>query len=165
MAGETFTLVGSITVPTGGAATVAFTNIAQGGSDLYLEVSSLGGGSLPLVQPNGDAANSISRFIQGVGVNVSTATATSIAFTTGAGGAGTAPAVNVVYISNYTSITAKLISVDSGRNGSAGFTSGYYNSTTPLTSLTLAASSGSFLEGSVFSLYQIRRNAGDATIA
>ena len=161
------TLVSTVTVGSGGAASIEFTGIAGTGKDLVLLFSTrsdTSGDNLRL-RLNGDTGTNYTRInLRGSGAAASSVTGTQdFAFigqqpetthTANTFGNG------LVYLSNYTSTTNKSFSGDvvSEQNATTAWqilTAGSYSTSLAITSLTLFPVSGNFVQHSTASLYII----------
>ena len=159
----TMTLVETITVGSGGAASIEFTGIPQTGKDLLIVLSYRSSFSDTVrtlnIYPNGDTTGVSTILLEGLGssvqsfsggdsfgrVNGSTSTANTFSSTTG-------------YFSNYTSGSAKSFTVDAvtennATSANAGIVAGLWNKTSPITSLKFDAATT--LEHTTASLYII----------
>jgi hypothetical protein len=161
------TLVSTVTVGSGGAATIEFTGIAGTGKDLLVVLSSRATSeSYPIIQFNNDGtvANYTVRFLEGNGSNASSGTASS-----GFGGVLVSPISattsntfgNVAfYISNYAGSTAKSVSIDAVGEANAttayqSIRAGSYSGTSAITSVKLYNNGDSLSQYSSASLYII----------
>jgi len=157
------TLVSTITVGSGGAASIEFTGIAGDGKDLLLLISgrnSLGNFGSPL-EINGSTANQSGIYLRGTGATTNNGTSTAVlgfinpnTYTANTFGNSS------VYISNYAAATAKSVSHDGvvENNATAGYLEiGAYlwDNTAAITSLLLYTFEGIYLEHSTASLYII----------
>jgi hypothetical protein len=161
-----YQLIETVTVGSGGAASIEFTGINQDGVDLALLISSRGQASQTaiIIRLNSDPSplNDEIR-LEGSGsasFSVSSTNATYIrAYSTGTSQTSNTFSNSSVYVPNYTGSTHKSVSVDSVQenNAAASFqllNAGLYKSTSAITSVNLSISSG-FAEYSSASLYQI----------
>ena len=179
-------LISTITVGAGGAATIDFTSIPGTFTDLML-VHSLRSNSTdgPAFSANITFNNSGSGYTERILYNNSGGGAASGtrsgAFLDWAGlspASGTGSTANTfgsgrLYVANYTSSAAKSISSDSAQESNT--TNGAYwnfysvaaswSGTAAITSLKLTASAGSFMQYSTASLYGITKGSGGATVA
>ena len=154
-------LIETVTVGAGGAASIEFTDIPQDGSDLVLKLSIRNTDSSNIkIQPNGtDTTSGI--LLRGTGSTVQSFT-TSV-FTGNRDDLSTANTFgnSSVYISNYTSTTNKSISVDavSENNGTAAvqdIVAFAQTSSVGVTTLkAVMQSAGNFMQYSTASLYKI----------
>ena len=157
------TLYATTTVPSGGASSIEFTNIPQTGKDLLLVVSgrvseaatsfacsvdlNSSGGSSKILRGTGSAAESLDRASVRLLIIANSATASTFGNSS-------------VYISNYTSSTAKSISIDTvtENNATAAFqelAAGLSTSTSAVTSLLVNGQGPTFQQHSTASLYII----------
>jgi len=165
-------LVSTVTVGSGGAASIEFTGIAGTGKDLLVLLSGRGVEAATLtdyyLELNGvTAANYNSRLLYGSGS--SAASTTSTGYINGAIRAGWVPSSNatastfgndLIYISNYTSTTNKSISTDSVTENNAtvsnqNLTAGSFTSSSAITSVKLYVAGVNFAQHSTASLYII----------
>lgn len=165
------TLVSTVTVGAGGAASIEFTNIPQTGKDLLILVSGRNSGANGLyLTLNGDttASRYTYRMVYGTGTVIG---ATSGTNTTGQGGyigesnrnSYTANTFDnsSIYIANYASSITKSISVESVAENNANaadqeINALSYNQTTAITSaLVRYLSPDTFVQHSTASLYII----------
>ena len=157
----TMTLIETITVGSGGAASIEFTGIAGDATDLVLSLSLRNsvdspsatlafntGGSYTRKRllGNGSAASSDSATVD-LQSNTSVSTASTFSNSS-------------VYVSNYGSAAAKSYSVDSVNENNAtlanqAIIAGSWTGTAAITSLELTPTSGNFVEHSTASLYII----------
>ena len=177
----TMTLVSTVTVGAGGAASIEFTGIPQTGTDLVLVYSiRTSRTSLDLLgaQFNNDttSGNYVVRWLRGDG---STATSDTRSTLSGiyAGVANDSSQTSntfsnhSLYIPNYTSSSAKTVSDDSveENNGSTaymGISANRWSGTAAITSIKLLSLNAStLLQYSTASLYTITKGSGGATVA
>jgi len=157
----TMTLVETITVGSGGAASIEFTGIPGNAKDLVLSVSLRNsvdspsatvsfnsGGTYSRIRllGNGSAASSDSATID-VQSNTSISTANTFSNSS-------------LYVSNYATSAAKSYSVDSVNENNAtlanqSMIAGSWTGTAAITSVELTPTSGNFVEHSTASLYTI----------
>lgn len=162
----TMTLVSTVTVGSGGAASIEFTNIPQTGKDLLVVLSSRSSfESYPVVQLNNDGttSNYASRTLQGNGASASSSTQGA----TGGILLGTISSTTsntfgniAIYISNYASTTNKSISADAVGEANAttayqNITAGSYTTSSAVTSVKLFNNGDSLAQHSTASLYII----------
>jgi hypothetical protein len=173
----TMTLVSTVTVGSGGAASIDFNSLPQTGTDLYIVVSARTAasqiGDNCKVTINGVTTNQTSRRLYGVGTtidsdnlsyiiigNINGNTATTNAFGCGMG-----------YIRNYTGSTNKSFASEgsSETNGSSAYNAmqaGLWSNSAAITSISLTTETGSnFLQYSTASLYTITKGSGGATVS
>jgi hypothetical protein len=167
---NTYTLIASNTVGSGGAASINFTSIPATYTDLVIQYSirisqagtndwalltfnSIGGTSNNAIYLRGDGSTAASssgltsNYIRGVIANGASSTASTFAS-------------NTVYIPNYTSSNYKSVSLDGTQedNATANYmviTAGLLTNTSVITSIQLAAPSGTFVQYSTAYLYGI----------
>jgi hypothetical protein len=151
----TYSLISSVTVGSGGAASIDFTSIPGTYTDLLVKLSTRTNRvdvySSVFISFNGSTANFSTRYIQGDGSSAISATGTDFIFQ-GVGSTATANTFSnaEIYIPNYTSSNNKSFSVDgvAETNG----TTQYMNLTAGLWSQTAAITSIAFT-GMTFSQY------------
>jgi aspartate/tyrosine/aromatic aminotransferase len=176
MASNTFTLISSVTVGSGGASTVSFSSIPTTYTDLLIKISGRTNRSnsevdLFNISINGNSSAVYSaKVLYGTGSSTASGTDTSqTTLTSTALANGNTATANTfgnteVYIPNYTSSNAKSISADgvSENNGTTGFqwmAAGLFNSSSAITSLTFSpANSSLILQYSTFYLYGIKNS-------
>ena len=165
---NTFELIASSTVGSGGAASIDFTSIPSTFTDLCIKVSARGafagiGGSI-LVQFNGVTTNLSSRILEGSGSSAYSYTgSTSIA------NAGITNANNTantfgnaeIYIPNYAGGANKSLSVDgTGENNATenyqGLTAGLWSNTSAITAIKLLINATTFVQHSTAYLYGVK---------
>jgi len=160
----TMTLVETITVGSGGAASITFSNIPQTGKDLLLLLSLRSNAAFAVafsrVQVNSDSGSGI--FLRSSGSAASTGTFTSAILAEGAGDEATANTFgnSSVYIANYTSTSAKSVSVDFTSENNAtlirqGLNAAITTSTAAVTSLLVEDVGDTLLQHTSVSLYII----------
>ena len=177
----TMTLVSTVTVGAGGAASIDFTSIPQTGTDLLVVLSTR------ITEPeiqwpitiefNGSGGTSYSsRWLNGTGSGVQSGSTSSAA----KANIGTSSARDstsntfgntTTYIANYSSTSAaKSISSDSvGENNATEarqyLNAGLWNSTSAISSLKVFPISGTWSQYSIASLYTITKGSGGATVS
>lgn len=157
----------TVTLNALGTSTIQFLSIPQDFTDLLIKVSARsnvsGTRTNLLVRPNGSSANASDRRLLGYDSSqVQSSTASNITLSV-VGNTSTADTFsnNDIYIPNYTSSSAKSVSGESAveNNSTSSYlvmlTAGLWNDTTPITSLDLVLSSGSFMQYSSISLFGI----------
>ena len=173
-------LISTVTVGSGGAASIEFTPIAADWTDLKLVLSlrDLTSGSLGNgvdLKINGSTANISGIRLLGDGSSVSSSTQTyeAVAGTTNSptSTASTFSSI-LIYFANYATSSSKSFSVDSvSENNATGayqsIHAGLYNSTATITALELTPNGGlNFAEYSTASLYGIASGSdGTTTVA
>jgi hypothetical protein len=159
------TLVSTVTVGSGGAASISFTGIANTGKDLLLLVSArTNNNESVIVTVNSDttSANYARKIMIGSG---STVSSFGNDYRPVAVGSTTSQTSNTfgnssVYISNYTASQHKSISIDgvSENNATAAqqrIEANLWENNAAITSLTLEAESGTLQQHSTASLYLV----------
>ena len=168
---NTYSLLASNTVGSGGAATVEFTNIPSTYTDLLIKVSTRGDSAAAAftsirLLPNGSSSNGSTRWIRGSGAAASSDTDTTGIYS-GESDTSTATAntfANIEwYIPNYAGSNYKSFSIDSAHENNAStaylhLVAGLWSSTSAITSITLDLSAGSFVQYSTFCLYGIKNS-------
>jgi len=175
---NTMTLVSTVTVGAGGAASIDFTSIPQTGTDLVVMCSLRASGvGTNLTFNNDNGANYSKRRLQGSGSTVSSNSASAQAYVNFIGQDATTYVANTfgnaaIYIPNYTSSTNKSVSIDGVTEDNAtaawmGLDAGLWSGTNAITSLKLASSNlDNFAQYSTASLYIIDKSgATGATVA
>ena len=164
---NTFIAIGSVTVGSGGAASIDFTSIPQTYTDLCLKISARAGGNNLLLQFNGSAANYNDRYLIGSGTVASSNSNTSTTKFWGLTDTSTQTtntfASNEYYISNYTSSNYKSTSLDTVQedntaNAYSYLYAGLWSSTAAITSISATPSSGTFAQYSTATLYGIKNS-------
>lgn len=167
----TMTLIETITVGVGGAASIEFTGIPSTGVDLMLLVSAIDPAldyKHLVFNLNNDELNLSSVTLRGTGSSVSTFTssgnATDVGIQSGTitvpGNTANTPASYSFYISNYAGSSAKAYSVEhAGENNATlarmSIIAGKYDSTSAVTAVKLQVQSSTFSQYSAASLYII----------
>jgi hypothetical protein len=165
----TYTLISSVTVGSGGAATMAFTSIPSTYTDLVLQVSARtdeagANWSEGRITFNGSSSGYTNRYLVGTGsAVVSGDVGTAYVY----GGRGTAAAATAntfgnsfVYIPNYTSSNNKSVSTDevTENNATAALAflgAGLWSNSAAITSITISNNTGNFVQYSTAYLYGI----------
>ena len=165
-------LIETVTVGSGGQASIEFTSIAADWTDLYCVVSSRTndtGGAIFYLRPNGVTTNLTYRQLRGSGSAVASTTAAEIAFrTTSTDRTSNTFGSGSFYIPNYASSSYKSVSGEGVEENNAtqaysNIVAGLWSSTSAITSLTLVPSGGTFLEHSTASLYGIASGSDGTT--
>jgi hypothetical protein len=171
------TKLASTTVGVGGVASVIFSTIPQGYTDLKVvmsaKTSDANTGTIANIKFNSNTSSYSSRFLQGRGDSNSSSTGS-----TSAGDVGRIPGVNSpvtdniysnteISILNYSSNNFKAYSSDAISEANqtiayATMTAGLWSNTEPITSITFTPSAGSFAQYSTFTLYGIKNAAKTA---
>jgi len=162
----TYSKLAESTVGSGGSATVTFNNIPQNYTDLVIKISARAASdtqSAPTMMTfNGITSGYTMRRILGTGGGIVSQTATQTGIlTTGSDFTASTFGSGEVYISNYSSASAKSISSDStNENNATGcyivFVAGAWSNTSPITSITFTQEVGNTAQHSTFILYGIR---------
>jgi hypothetical protein len=171
----TYIQIGStVTVGSGGAATIDFTSIPATYTDLIVKLTTRSTGTAITtfsMRFNGStAANYNYRYLQGTGSVAQSAAGTSVAsavnlvgYTNGSLSVANTFSNTEVYIPNYAGSNAKSYSVDSveEENGVTAYShllAGLWALTSAITSITFTPDAGSFAQHSTASLYGIKKN-------
>ena len=168
---NTYTLIASVTVGSGGAATMSFTSIPSTYTDLVLKISPRGNRAAGVwngmtMTVNGSSSTFSSRFIEGGDSTVVSGTGSSSSILMNSVGVlySSTFASNEVYIPNYAGSTNKCFSIDSVSEGNqAGgvyqdFIAGLWSTTSAITSITLTSTSFDFVQYSTATLYGIKNS-------
>jgi hypothetical protein len=171
---NTYTLIASSTVGSGGAANIEFTSIPATYTDLKVVVSArnvaanVAGGVW--LYPNGSSANMTGRILAGTGSAAVSGTDTKVYGYTNSANSTSSTFGNIeFYIPNYTSSNNKSISVDSvmennATEGRQGLMAGLWSITSAISSITLESFNNStsavanFAEHSTAYLYGIKNS-------
>jgi hypothetical protein len=168
------TLISTVTVGLGGAASIDFNSISGSYTDLKLYVSckpSTAGEGYILISLNGSSSNFTGRQLEGNGAAASSATYTVGRIGVHSGSTWGGFTNNEIYIPNYSGSTTKSLSGDSVTEQNA--TTSYqdlfatlWTNTAAITSISLStASTVSFAQHSTASLYGILKGSGGATVS
>ena len=164
---NTFVKIASVTVGSGGAASMAFSSIPGTYTDLCVLTSARTNRAFEvdgiLVNFNGSSANFTNRYIEGYGTSATSASGTTYAGTA-SGNTSTSNTFgnSLLYIPNYTSANFKSFSVDgvgenNATNALLSLIAGLWSNTAAITSITLLPSIGtSFNQYSTATLYGIK---------
>jgi hypothetical protein len=166
---NTYTLIQSVTVGSGGAASIEFGSIPQTYTDLQVLFSLRGDYDTVVanVRFNGLTTNLSSRLLLGSGSAASSQSDASNIKMQGAIGASSFTASvfanSSLYIPNYAGATNKSVSVDYVSENNAttawmGLTAGLWSNTSAITQITLLSSSGNIVQYSSASLYGIKNS-------
>jgi hypothetical protein len=168
-------LIETVTVGSGGAASIEFTSIPQDGTDLWLLINARD--SNPLVGPsifvrvNSDSSSNYTLVrLRGDGSTADSLTFTTTRFRpviTGSLATANTFSNNSFYFSNYSGSTNKSVSIDSVNENNATdadqlLFAGIYNDTAAITSISLTPAT-SFVEHSTASLYKITSGSDGIT--
>jgi len=164
----TYVKIASVTVGSGGAATMDFTSIPATYTDLCIKVSArttyATNGDLGYVRFNATATTYSVKRLSGDGATAVSAGGSEIYFrNTGASDTASTFGNAEIYISNYAGSTAKSVSSDSvsENNATTGyqqFSAGLWNGTGSITQATLYPNNGSWAQYSTAILYGIKNS-------
>ena len=170
-------LISTVTVGAGGAASIDFTSIPSTYTDLMLVASTRASDGYPdtgiWVQFNGSTTSYSRRTLYGTGTASASTNATDIFFWSPATTATSNTFGNsTVYIPNYAGSTNKSVSVDSVNENNAtydilGITAGLWSNTSAITSIKIvSATATTLLQYSSASLYGITKgSSGGVTVS
>lgn len=170
---NTYTLISSVTVGAGGAASIDFTSIPQTYTDLCLKLSARNDASNVAggvwIQFNGATTNLSSRLIYGYGSGVGSATSASTLDSYDNANSSTASTFGNAefYIPNYAGSNNKSVSIDSvlennATEGRQMLTAGLWASTSAITSIKLLtfnnsnSAAANFVQYSTAYLYGVK---------
>jgi len=163
----------TVTVGSGGAASIAFSSIPQTYTDLKIVISARSSVAGPqeriLISFNGSTADFTLRYLgnaAGSAVSYTRADFGDNMVAYMGGGGSTASTFNncEIYIPNYTSSNNKSLSIDNVMENNSttvyfGMEAGLWSNTAAITSLTLSAASGTFVQYSTATLYGVTSSA------
>ena len=169
---NTYTLIASNTVSSGGASSVDFTSIPATYTDLLFMLSTR---QSPASTQDTTWINSINgvtnaftdRVLRADGASASSFTPGETPLYIGQSPCATATANtfanHLIYIPNYLSSSYKSISIDSVQETNAataymGFTAGIWSNTSAITSISFTPNNGTFVQYSTFYLYGILKS-------
>jgi hypothetical protein len=170
---NTYELIASNTVGSGGVSSVTFSSIPATYTDLLMKISSRDGRATLAVSDihfningNGRGTNISGRYLYGNGSSAASTTITSngeLAFGNGDGATANTFGNAEIYITNYLTSNHKPISSDSvaETNATAGYQlllAGLYGSTSGISSIAMTPFSGNFAQYSTFYLYGIKNS-------
>jgi hypothetical protein len=171
---NTYTLIASNTVGSGGVASVTFSSFAATYTYLKIVVSTRASDSSPpglLITFNGATTNFSHRYLLGDGASAASGTnaysigSASIYAGTSEGTSNTASTFSShdIYIPNYTGSNYKSVSIDAASENNAAtayavFSAGLWSNTAAITSVSLSFNSGNFVQYSTFYLYGIKNS-------
>lgn len=166
----------TIEVGSGGASSISFSSIPQTYDDLLLITSlrdnvASGGWENAFIYPNNSSSNMASRFLYGFSTTTGSGINNpAVIYHQTARGNNTANTFSnsSVFFSGYTSSSNKAISSDTSveRNDASAInaiTTALWSSSAPITSLSIVAASGSFVQYSSAALYGIKRGSDGRT--
>lgn len=162
---NTYTPIATVTVGSGGAASIDFTNIPQTYTDLHLLVSireETSATAVAFIRFNNTTTNRSERYLQGNGSSAVSGTTTVLQFiacqpSDTANTFGNAS----IYIPNYTSSNYKSVSSDSvsENNSTTAFSrlvAGLWSSTSAINQITITTDTGDVAQHSSATLYGIK---------
>jgi hypothetical protein len=170
---NTFVKIQTVTVGSGGSATIEFTSIPQTYTDLKIVVTGRGTaafsgqGNYYIIKPNGLNTNLSSKYFLGIGTSPASGSFQPFGYMSASDFTANAFGNSVHYIPNYTSANYKSFSTESGGESNVDIVyalvidDGLWSSTAAITSLTLTPGGGNFAQYSTATLYGI----GDVTAA
>jgi hypothetical protein len=169
---NTYKLISSVTVGSGGASSIDFTDIPQTYTDLKIVTSTRAPGVDNQIRFNGVSANRSSRFLYSTGGGVSGSQDNADIQLQGS--SATSYSANTfgmheIYISNYASSQNKPVSITScaENNNVTGFTflgTGLWQNSAAITSISIYNSSGNYVQHSTAYLYGVSNvNVGTVT--
>jgi len=176
----TMTLVSTVTVGSGGAASIEFNGVPQTGTDLLITLSArdtyaVTGDNGFTFQFNGNSSGYSSRRLTGTGSSTNSTNSTNAYFFPSSGSPNGSTTSNTfgnvsIYIPNYTSATAKSVSIDAvGENNATAaeqeIYAGLWTGTSAVTSISFGAGYDSFAQYTTASLYTITKGSGGATVS
>ena len=163
----TYVALASVTVGSGGAANIEFTNIPQTYTDLNILISGRSASTNPqenlLIEFNGSSSNFTRRALEGDGSAASSYSGSTnlIAYVVGNGATSNTFGNASIYIPNYTSSNNKSISTDAVEETNATtaymqLTAVLWSNSAAITSIILKPGSNNFLQYSTATLYGIK---------
>jgi hypothetical protein len=171
---NTFIKIASVTVGSGGAASMDFTSIPGTYTDLCIKVSARASAAVVYgycrISFNGDTASNFrSRILYGDSGTVGSTNFAADQYINGGLAAGTSATSSTfsnfeTYIPNYAGSTQKSVSIDAvSENNSTTASNGYltaglWTGTAAITSIALTLDSGNFVQYSTATLYGIKKN-------
>jgi len=171
------TLISTVTVGSGGAASIEFTGIAGTATDLMLVVSGrttdANVSASSNIKFNGSATGYSEKTLRGTGSGIDTNSTSGLTallysfYFPGSSATASTFGNNVLYIPNYASSTNKSTSADHVTENNAtaaasGIVAGIWANTTAITQITITAN---FAQYSTASLYTITKGSGGATVS
>lgn len=173
----TMTLVSTVTVGAGGAASIDFTSIPQTGTDLLIVVSGrttdANVSASSNIKFNGSATGYSEKTLRGTGSGTDTNSTSNLSallysfYFPGSSATSNTFGNNVLYIPNYAGSTNKSTSADHVTENNAtaaalGIVAGLWANTAAITQVTITAN---FAQYSTASLYTITKGSGGATVS
>lgn len=162
---NTFELIASSTVGSGGAASIDFTSIPSTYTDLCIKVSVRNSSTQDqvIMKVNGSATSLSSRLLYGNGSSAASASLTTGYVGTSVNSSITASVFNnmEIYIPNYAGSSNKSASSDSvmENNGTLSYAvlnAWLWSNTAAITSISLSPDSGNFIQYSTAYLYGVK---------
>ena len=169
MANPTMTLIGSVTVGSGGASSIDFTSIPSTYTDLCVVTSLRDNGanvySLAYVKFNNSTSNLSSIGVEGNGASATSYTNPGIYINSANGASSTSNTFSnsYIYIPNYTSSNYKSVSVDgvmenNATTAYASLQAGLWSNTAAINQVTLYSATGNWVQYSTAYLYGIKNS-------
>lgn len=164
---NTLKKISTVTVGSGGAVNIEFTNIPQTYTDLKLVVSARGtqtfanSGNFYTVRPNGLNTNLSGKYLISIGTSVATGSYQPFGYMSASDYTASVFGSGEHYIPNYTSANYKSFSSDDTAESNASImyatdiSAGLWSSTSAITSLTLVPGGGNFAQYTTATLYGI----------
>jgi hypothetical protein len=169
------TLVETVTVGSGGAASIVFSAIPPSATDLVIKLSARSTQSAPyeaLKMRFNTGGTYLSRFLEGDGVSRTSSTSTDgwIGYISGSTSTSNTFGNAEIYIPNYTSSNSKTATADTvGENNTSDSPQHLFafswSGTSAITSVTLSPNSYNFAQHSTASLYIVTKGSGGATVS
>lgn len=170
------TLISTVTVGAGGAASISFSSIPSTYTDLVIVLSArdTGTNGAAIITFNGDATttNYNRRYLSGNGSSASSSSANNLIYAlipTSAFTVNTFGNVNF-YIPNYSGSTTKSVSIDAVTESNSATSyqdiwAGLWSGTSAISSVSFTKSAGTFDQYSTASLYGILKGSGGASVS
>ena len=165
---NTYVKIASVSVGVLGAATMDFTSIPSTYTELLLVCSSRTAAVASIdnliIKPNGATTSQTAIRLQGTGSAAASSTSTSFPPVNNASTSTASTFTSTqIYFPNYSGSTNKSLSIDNVQedNASTAYAqmwAGLWSSTTAISSITLATSSGNFVQYSTATLYGISKS-------
>jgi hypothetical protein len=170
-------LVSTVTVGAGGAASIDFTSIAGTATDLVILLSGRSlatyAGDLFDLKVNGSSTGYTYRNLRGNGSSAASGNGGTATYIRGYAVPGNTATANTfgnvaITIPNYSGSIAKSFSFDgvgedNASSADAGIVAGGWSETSAITSIALTAAGGNWAQYSTASLYTITKGSGGAT--
>jgi len=162
----TYTLISSVTVGSGGAASMSFTSIPSTYTDLLVEWSGRTTQSAistnAEISFNGSTANFTGKYLEGSGSGsgASGSYPRFVGVDAGSNATSNTFSNNMVYVPNYAGSNNKSFSADSAQENNIAqaqltLNAGLWSQTAAITSITITPASGSYVQYSTAYLYGI----------